>query len=155
MKRRQIILGAALFVTVGLVAGGAMAADPVAVTLRALEREGYRIVTTKRTLLGRMRIVATRHGLTREVVIDPRTGEVLRDLSRQPSERGDGSTRESRTSSSGSGSSSSGSSSSGRDSDSSDDSDHDDSEHDGSDHDSDHDSDSDDSGHDDSHDSED
>ena len=46
----------------------------------SLEREGYvRILRTK-TLLGRVRIVALRQGHLREVVINPSTSEILRDV---------------------------------------------------------------------------
>lgn len=150
MKRRQMIVGAGLFLTLGLGAGQAMAADPVASITRSLEREGYRVASTRRTLLGRVRITATRHGKSREVVIDPRTGEVLRDLVSDTGERGGSSSSQSGSGSTGSGTDDSGSDDSGSDDSGSDDSGSDDS---GSDDSGSDDSGSDDSGSDDSGDS--
>lgn len=48
--------------------------------VRQLRAQGYRNIETSRTLLGRARILATRKGMRREIVLDPRSGEVLRDL---------------------------------------------------------------------------
>jgi hypothetical protein len=47
---------------------------------RQLRAEGYANITISRTLLGRARIVAVKADGTREIVIDPRTGHVLRDI---------------------------------------------------------------------------
>ncbi|PKP71485.1 MAG: hypothetical protein CVT82_02615 [Alphaproteobacteria bacterium HGW-Alphaproteobacteria-4] len=47
---------------------------------RQLRAEGYANITISRTLLGRARIVAVKEDGTREIVIDPRTGHVLRDI---------------------------------------------------------------------------
>ncbi|WP_347311479.1 hypothetical protein [Defluviimonas sp. SAOS-178_SWC] len=46
---------------------------------RRLSREGYRITYKKRTWLGRIRIQAMRGNRRREVVLDPSSGEILRD----------------------------------------------------------------------------
>lgn len=46
----------------------------------ALSQQGYSQVEVIRTLLGRTRIVATNEQGVRELVINPRTGEVLRDV---------------------------------------------------------------------------
>lgn len=105
MKRRQMILGVAL-VAFGMT-GEAALADPLGSVVAGLKAQGYRVTATERTWLGRVRITAERRGVVREVVIDPRTGEVLRDLSR---ESGGGSGRSSGSSNSGSGSSGSGTS---------------------------------------------
>ncbi len=48
---------------------------------QALVAQGYEVVMVHRTLLGRVRIVAETAGLCREIVINPYTGEVLRDYS--------------------------------------------------------------------------
>lgn len=45
----------------------------------ALEAQGYKVASTTRTLLGRVRIVASLDLLWREVVLDPSTGQILRD----------------------------------------------------------------------------
>jgi hypothetical protein len=47
----------------------------------ALVAQGYQIVTVGRTLLGRLRVVAQNETIRREIVINPTTGEVLRDYS--------------------------------------------------------------------------
>lgn len=47
---------------------------------RALARQGYEIQQVSRTLLGRVHIIATRDDQWREVVLNPSTGEILRDL---------------------------------------------------------------------------
>jgi hypothetical protein len=47
----------------------------------ALVAQGYQIVQVDRTWLGRVRIVAETPDLRREIVINPNTGEVLRDYS--------------------------------------------------------------------------
>ncbi|MBC7142452.1 MAG: hypothetical protein H5U18_09905 [Rhodobacteraceae bacterium] len=46
---------------------------------RQLRREGYRITYQKRTWLGRIRIQAMNGLRRREVVLDPSSGEILRD----------------------------------------------------------------------------
>lgn len=45
-----------------------------------LKDQGYSRVTVSRTLLGRTRIVATAPKVEREIVVNTRTGEILRDL---------------------------------------------------------------------------
>lgn len=45
-----------------------------------LAKQGYQAITVTTTWLGRVRIVATRDGGMREIVLNPRTGEILRDL---------------------------------------------------------------------------
>lgn len=45
----------------------------------ALERQGYTVQSSTRTLLGRMRIIAVRENIWREVVLDASTGQILRD----------------------------------------------------------------------------
>lgn len=65
-----------------LMAGAAQAETPQERLVAALTAEGYVIVETERTWLGRLRIVAIRGDVRREVVINPGTGEVLRDIAR-------------------------------------------------------------------------
>ena len=63
-----------------LTAGGAQAQTVVDSIVRQLERQGYREVAVSRTLLGRAIIVGRRGSRSREIVVNPRTGEILRDL---------------------------------------------------------------------------
>lgn len=77
MTRRKLLL-----TTVGLVAALAVpaAAREIERDVAArLGREGFRITSRSRTWLGRVRIEATKGGLLREIVLDPSTGEILRD----------------------------------------------------------------------------
>lgn len=53
-----------------------------------LDDMGFEVERVERTLLGRVRIVAEGRGLWREIIINPRTGEVLRDYAR-PLDAGD------------------------------------------------------------------
>lgn len=62
-------------------AGPGLAADDyVTEIVRQLERQGYDTVTVSRTLLGRVKIVATGRRGRREIIVNPSTGEILRDL---------------------------------------------------------------------------
>ncbi len=63
-----------------LAAAPAGAAPPDEAWTARLRSEGYPTVTVRRSLLGRVWIVATGPQGTREVVVDPVTGEVLRDF---------------------------------------------------------------------------
>jgi hypothetical protein len=49
--------------------------------VEALVGQGYEIVNVGRTWLGRLRVVAENDEIRREIVINPTTGEVLRDYS--------------------------------------------------------------------------
>lgn len=53
--------------------------------IRQLEDQGYDAVQVSRTLLGRLFVVATAGDIRREIVINPATGEILRDILREPS----------------------------------------------------------------------
>lgn len=90
MIRLALILCLALGLTAGL-AGGASAETPQQRMETALQAEGYIIVQSERTWLGRLRIIAIKGDLRREVVINPGTGEVLRDIAsiQQRHESGD------------------------------------------------------------------
>ena len=46
-----------------------------------LQAQGYEILETNRTWLGRLRIVAENDDIRREIVFNPGTGEILRDYS--------------------------------------------------------------------------
>ncbi len=55
-------------------------ANPIADSaVSQLRDQGYNDIQVQRTLLGRIRITATRTNTTRELVIHPITGEVMRD----------------------------------------------------------------------------
>ncbi|MFN3846654.1 MAG: hypothetical protein ACK4RZ_12675 [Paracoccaceae bacterium] len=73
-----------LFLSLGLAAvcfGQAAFARSFADSVVAqLKKRGYRNISVGRTLLGRTRITAERNGGRREIILNPRTGEILRDL---------------------------------------------------------------------------
>ncbi len=76
MKRRDFIayLGAAI------VAPGLAIADGMVDTLVVqLRRQGYGSIDISRTWLGRTRILAISNTYRREIILNPRTGEILRD----------------------------------------------------------------------------
>lgn len=80
MKRRHFILAATAAALTLSGSGAAEAkslADQVARTLR---RAGYRDIEVQRTLLGRLRATGTNGDKTREIIVNSRTGEVLRDV---------------------------------------------------------------------------
>ncbi|MFN3292639.1 MAG: hypothetical protein ACK4S2_11210 [Gemmobacter sp.] len=85
MHRRRLILG-----LVAVLAAGPLSAQSLADRVtRDLQRQGLTSIETSRTLLGRTRIVGTGPEGRREVILNPRTGEILRDLW-QPSGTGSG-----------------------------------------------------------------
>lgn len=45
-----------------------------------LRSQGYREINVETTMLGRVRIVGAKGGGTREIILNPRTGEILRDI---------------------------------------------------------------------------
>ncbi len=75
LNRRNFLLSAAAFV----VATPAHA-DFVSDVTRELQRQGYTEISVSFTLLGRSRILARGKRGTREIILNPKTGEVLRDL---------------------------------------------------------------------------
>jgi hypothetical protein len=78
MNRRHFLI-ATLAATFGL-AGMAHAQTVTERVIASLEKAGYRDIEVTRTLLGRTRITGQRGRLTREIVLNARTGEVLRDI---------------------------------------------------------------------------
>jgi hypothetical protein len=78
MRRRDFLrllaFGAAVTVAPPL------GADPTDDVTRQLRAQGYRIRDVSRTLLGRVRVVAVRGRVEREIVFDRMTGEIRRDL---------------------------------------------------------------------------
>lgn len=77
MKRREFLSVLAAGVTV---AGPALAQDYVESIIAQLREQGFQSITQERTLLGRIRIVARRSDGRREIIVNPRSGEILRDL---------------------------------------------------------------------------
>jgi hypothetical protein len=77
MKRRLFLaaLPALLVAT-----PGAARAAPVDDVVAALQAQGFGSIDVTQTLLGRIRILASAGGRQREVIINPRTGEILRDV---------------------------------------------------------------------------
>lgn len=76
IRRRALLTAVAL-----LVASTALAhADEVGDIVRWLRGLGFVEVVTSRSLLGRVQIRATGPIGTRELVVNPRTGEILRDV---------------------------------------------------------------------------
>lgn len=77
MKRRSFLL-----MTSAAAASVAFPAyaDYVSSVRDQLRRQGYRQISVSSTMLGRTRIVAKSKTGTREIIMNPRTGEILRDL---------------------------------------------------------------------------
>ena len=77
MKRRSFLLMTSA-------AGASVAfpayADYVNIVRDQLRQQGYRQISVSSTMLGRTRIVAKSKTGTREIIMNPRTGEILRDL---------------------------------------------------------------------------
>ena len=69
-----------------LVLGGLMAASPACAQsvsseiVRQMSRQGFGNVIVEKTWLGRTRITGTRAGGSRKIIVNPKTGEILRDL---------------------------------------------------------------------------
>lgn len=76
MQRRAFLA----LLAASLATGPARAADPVAAIVGELERRGYTQISVSRTLLGRARILARGPQGRREIILNPATGEILRDL---------------------------------------------------------------------------
>ena len=63
-------------------AGAAVATPGQDIVIASLRSQGFEVVLVHWTLLGRIRIVAESGSIRREIVINPNTGEILRDYSR-------------------------------------------------------------------------
>jgi hypothetical protein len=77
MKRRQFLLMA---MAATALAAGPAHADFESEVRRQLRAQGFKGITVTTTLLGRSKITASRKNRTREIIMNPRTGEILRDL---------------------------------------------------------------------------
>lgn len=78
MNRRGVLM---LGVAALAGAAPAFAKDIVADIVGQLEARGYDQISVSRTWLGRARIVAKGARGSREIIVNPATGEILRDLS--------------------------------------------------------------------------
>jgi hypothetical protein len=79
MNRRSFSLALAAIVGIGLSAP--LAAKTLSERVeRALKRDGWRDIEITRTLLGRTRVTARKGDARREIILNTRTGEVLRDI---------------------------------------------------------------------------
>lgn len=76
MDRRSFVISGLSLCLSAFPAWAQSASDAIARQLRA---QGYTSVEVSKTLLGRARIVARRKGELREIIVNPRTGEILRD----------------------------------------------------------------------------
>lgn len=77
MNRRRFLLAATAFT---LLSTTAARADYVEDIVKWLDKQGYTDIEVGRTLLGRARILAEKDGGQRELICNPRTGEILRDV---------------------------------------------------------------------------
>ena len=80
MKRRNLLLGLAAMAALATTAGAAFAATFAEDVVRQLARLGFKDITVETTRLGRIKIHAARDDGLREIVLNPRTGEILRDV---------------------------------------------------------------------------
>ena len=78
MMMARKIIGALVAGTMG--AAPAFADDFSERIVRQLERQGFSKIETEQTWLGRTRIVAEGSDGQREIIVNPNTGEILRDL---------------------------------------------------------------------------
>lgn len=77
MTLKSLVIACAL----SLAALPALAAPSVDQIVAQLEAQGYDDIDVERTWLGRIRIEAESKTREREIIINPRTGEILRDFS--------------------------------------------------------------------------
>lgn len=81
MKRRQLLIGLAAVAGTQLCAAGvALAAGFADQIVAQLRKQGFGSIVVERTWLGRVRILAERSDARREIILNPNTGEILRDL---------------------------------------------------------------------------
>ena len=80
---RRVAIFAALLACLGLFSGGASAQTqtrmPVDRVVEALSTMGFEVESISRTWLGRIRIEASNGRVSRELIVNRVTGEVLRD----------------------------------------------------------------------------
>lgn len=77
MQRRSLL---GLGLAVVLIGQPAFAKDFTERVVDQLQDQGFASIVVERTLLGRTRILADSRDGRREIILNPRTGEILRDL---------------------------------------------------------------------------
>lgn len=88
MMGRKKFVGA---LVVGAMGGAPAMADVFSDRIvQQLEDQGFKGISTERTWLGRTRIVAEGRDGQREIIVNPHTGEILRDLMLTSNAGGDG-----------------------------------------------------------------
>jgi hypothetical protein len=81
MKRRSFIQGLLTVAVLDLGFAGMAKAEPLTdEVIRTLQRSGYGNIQVQRTWLGRLRAIGSNGSKTREIIVNGRTGEVLRDV---------------------------------------------------------------------------
>lgn len=80
MKRRDFIIGLVVAAPLSVAATAALALSYAEDVVAQLSGMGFSDIEVETTWLGRVRITARRADGIREIVINPRTGEVLRDV---------------------------------------------------------------------------
>ena len=80
MNRRNLLTTLAIVLTLATLAGPGTAAAYADNVEAQLTRQGFVNIASETTWLGRVRITADRGGGHREIVLNPRTGEILRDI---------------------------------------------------------------------------
>ncbi len=80
MNRRKIVTGLLACVAVGLSGQAAWADALTDGIIRQLRKQGFSQIEVSRTFLGRTKIEAVSGGRRREIILNPKTGEILRDL---------------------------------------------------------------------------
>ena len=83
MKRRSLLTGVVACLLFSPRPGSAQSVELQ--IARQLRRAGYKDISVRRTLLGRVRITARRGSQSREIVVNPSTGAVLRDFTKDGS----------------------------------------------------------------------
>ena len=77
MKHRHLAISIAASLAMAGQLYAATFSDDV---ISQLTRQGFASITSETTWLGRVRITAQRDGGQREIVLNPRSGEILRDI---------------------------------------------------------------------------
>lgn len=88
MLKRLLVVLVLAFAPPPALADAASVRDRI---ISELREDGYSEIRTSRTLLGRLRFLATRADARREIVVNPNTGLILRDYVRFFSRSGSGS----------------------------------------------------------------
>lgn len=79
MKRRTFLVGLTATSGLALAGAAAMAETFADAVISQLTRQGFSNIAVETTWLGRLRILGNRQDGRREIILNPRTGEVLRD----------------------------------------------------------------------------